>query len=79
VRCRYSVGGKPTRDLAEAASGGVFGSDSLSDVRRHGCPTSARWLRRFLPASCATMLAKQTLERVDRNQLRAPRHLDRLD
>lgn len=77
--CCVNAGPSLHQLVREAASGVVFDSDSLSDVRRHGCPTSARRLRCFLPAGCTTVLAKDALERVGRNQLRAPRHLDRLD
>jgi hypothetical protein len=79
MRRRLVLIRKSARDLAQAPAGDVFGSDSLNDVGRDSCSTPSRGVRLCLLASCATVFGDHTLELVNGNQLRAPRHLDRLD
>jgi len=77
VRGRYPVGVKATRDLAEAPPGRVLHPNPPNNLNPHDrrTPASDRHssLLRRTPA-----LSKQTLELVDRDQARTPRHLERL-
>jgi len=79
VGCRHLVGGELARDLTETAAGGVLGPDSVDDVGRDlgGASGPRSWLR--LRSSRLAALCEQPLQLVDRNQERAPRHLDQLD
>ena len=79
MRCRHAVGGEPTPDLTETSAGIVFGSDPLNDVGRHGFSTAWSCLRLRLPARRLPAFVDYSLEFVDGNQPRAPRHLDRVD
>jgi len=79
VGCRYFLGGELARDLSEAAAGGVLGADSVDDIGRDdgGASKSRAGLR--LRSGKLAALCEQPLQLVDRNQKRAPRHLDELD
>ena len=79
MRGRYLVGGELARDLTETAAGGVLGPDSVDDIGRDdgGASGSRAGLRLCL--SRLASICEQPLQLVDRNQTRAPRHLDQLD
>jgi len=79
VRGRYVASVQVACDLAEALAGRALYADAVHDLGRKGYGPSGRaWLasplaRRTLP------LADESLELIDRDELRSPRHLDGLD
>jgi len=76
-RCRCCV--QAGCDLTETLAGGVLSPDAAHDIKRKGCRASkCGWRPPSFP-SPGPPLSSDTLELVDRDQPRAPWHLDRLE
>lgn len=79
MRRRHLIAIEPARNLTQAFASGVLVPDPVDDARRNRGP--APWARPWLlPCSSrSASLCNQALQLVDRNESRAPRHLNGLN
>ena len=79
LRGRHGVGVQPSRDLGQALAYSVLVADASHDLDTES-NLAARSRRRSSTRACLSpALGGEALELVDRNEVRAPADLDRLD
>jgi hypothetical protein len=79
LRGRHAVGVETTRDLSEALPTRALVVGASGDLRRYRDPAARTQRRTAFGWHLSPSLFEHPLELVDGDQLRAPRHLDRLD